>query len=312
MVCKNCLNELESGWNYCPICGRDQRKTGKCFIEVYEEWEEKYRTKINRSTLNCYRAAKKYYEDLFDKPFCRVDLTDLQACVDNCPRGKRTRENMKALGSLLYKFALPRHLSDMNYAAYLETGINDKQSYAAFDQGQIETIREGIGSVPYAEEIYVLIYTGFRPTELFDLKKESYCIMEGAACLIGGRKTNAGKDRVVTVSPKIRQIVAKRAKENGEWLFQNPKGGKMSSKAFREKCFYPALEKMGIQACPRPGNRPLYVPYSCRHTFSNLLKNVEGPDRDKADLMGHADYCTTRRIYQSAEIRAKKSITDAI
>ena len=68
MVCRNCLNELESGWNYCPICGLDQQKAGKRFVEVYEEWEEKYQSKICHSTLNCYRAAKKYYEDLLKLP----------------------------------------------------------------------------------------------------------------------------------------------------------------------------------------------------------------------------------------------------
>ena len=69
---------------------------------------------------------------------------------------------------------------------------------------------------------------------------------------------------------------------------------------------------MDIQVFPKPGEKPAYVPYSCRHTFSNLLKDVSGSDKDKADLMGHQDYQTTKRMYQSAEILAKKAITDKL
>ncbi len=310
--CGFCTMKVKKGWNYCPKCGKALKKAEVTFLAVYEAWEERYKTKISHSTLNCYRAANKYFKPLFGKAFCQIDLADLQKCVDECGRRKRTRENMKALGGLLYKYALPRHLSDMNYAMFLETGMNDKKTHPAFSPEQIEIIRGAMGRIAYAEEIYVLIYTGFRPAELFGLQKSAYQEINGVECLVGGIKTEAGKNRVVTLSPKVRSIIQARLKRESVWLFPNPKGGKMSVKAFREKCFYPALEAMGIQRCPAEGAQPLYVPYSCRHTFSNLLKNVSGSDRDKADLMGHRDYVTTKRIYQSAEILAKKAITDRI
>ena len=68
---------------------------------------------------------------------------------------------------------------------------------------------------------------------------------------------------------------------------------------------------MVLDGCTEKRNSSTHK-HSCRHTFSNLLKNVSGSDRDKADLMGHRDYITTKRIYQSAEILAKKAITDRI
>lgn len=310
--CRICRTELSEEWKYCPLCGRQISKAEKTFLDVYGEWEARHQEKVTRSTLNCYRAAKKYFAPLFDMPFERIDLTDLQECVDACGRGKRTRENMKVLGGLLYKYALPRHLSDMNYAMFLETGMNDKKTHPAFSPEQIERIRGAIGRIAYAEEIYVLIYTGFRPAELFGLQKNAYQEINGVECLVGGIKTEAGKNRVVTISPRIEGIIRSRLKGDSIWLFPDSKGGKMNAKVFREKCFYPALSEMKIQACPTSGKHPLYVPYSCRHTFSNLLKNVSGSDRDKADLMGHRDYITTKRIYQSAEIQAKKAITDKL
>ncbi len=311
--CGFCTMKVKKGWNYCPKCGKALKKAEVTFLAVYEAWEERYKTKISHSTLNCYRAANKYFKPLFGKAFCQIDLADLQKCVDECGRRKRTRENMKALGGLLYKYALPRHLSDMNYAIYLETGENDKESHPPFTAEQIERIRISVGQVAYAEEIYVLIYTGFRPTELFGLRRTDYREIGGAACLVGGCKTKAGRDRVVTVSPRIHKIIEGRVRQGtSEWIFPDSKGNRMDVKTFRVKCFYPALEAMGIQPRPIPGTQAQYVPYSCRHTFSNLLKNVSGSDRDKADLMGHAEYRTTVRMYQSAEIMAKKAITDKL
>jgi len=62
------------------------------------------------------------------------------------------------------------------------------------------------------------------------------------------------------------------------------------------------MESLGI------ANR---VPYSCRHTFANLLKNVSGSDTDKAALMGHADASMTK-YYQSEEMTMLKQIIDSL
>lgn len=35
----------------------------------------------------------------------KITVDDLKACIDDCPKGKRTRQNMKALCGLLYKYA---------------------------------------------------------------------------------------------------------------------------------------------------------------------------------------------------------------
>ena len=70
----------------------------------------------------------------------------------------------------------------------------------------------------------------------------------------------------------------------------------------REKCFDPLMEKLGIEGC---------VPYSCRHTFANLLKNVRGSNTDKAALMGHADTSMTE-YYQEADLESLTEIINKI
>ena len=84
----------------------------------------------------------------------------------------------------------------------------------------------------------------------------------------------------------------------------------MTPDYFRDNYFYQALDIIGIQSMPTKDKPAVYVPYSCRHTFSNLLANVSGADKDKAALIGHEDYTTTKKMYQSAELENLKRITD--
>ena len=273
--------------------------------QIYELWSPTHESKVSKSTMDCYRAAWNYFAPLYDMPFSEIDLDDLQECVDDCGKGKRTKENMKALAGLLMKYAIPRHQTDLNYAEYINTGNDAKGTHPAFTAEQIEAIRKQIGIMPFAEYVYVLIYTGFRPSELFSIKVADY--IDGV--LYGGSKTKAGKGRAVPVHPKIAEYVKP---TDSTWMFPRGDRGQMSARYFRDNYFYPVLAAAGIQPLPSPDSPAYYVPYSCRHTFANLLKNVPGSDKDKAGLMGHEDYTTTKRMYQSAELESFKKIINSM
>ena len=276
--------------------------------QVYDAWLPVHEARVSKSTADCYKAAFKYFDDLKFRIMCDIDVDDLQDCLDACPRARRTRENMKAVMGLLYKYAIPRHQATMNLAEYLHTGDNDKSTRPPFSPDQVERISQRIGITPYADVVYVLIYTGFRPAELFSLTKDSY----HDGILTGGIKTEAGKDRAVPVSPKIRAIIEQRVSVCHGFLFPRENGEQMSVAYFRDYCFYPVLAAAGIQPLPTAEHPAYYTPYSCRHTFANLLKGAPGSDVDKAKLIGHANYDTTKRMYQSAELDAMRKIIEEL
>ena len=272
--------------------------------QIYESWQKQHETRVGRSTMDCYRAAWKYFAPLQDFDFCDIDLDDLQECVDECPRGKRTKENMKALASLLMKYALPRHQTDMNYAEFIYTGDGSKGTHPAFSPAQVEAIRAQIGKTALAEYVYCLIYLGFRPAEFCALRTEDY--RDGV--IYGGAKTEAGKNRAVPVPGRVLPYI----RTDSEYLFPRQDGSRMRPGWFRETVFYPTLSAAGIQSIPTQANPAVFVPYSCRHTFANLLKNVSGSDKDKAELIGHEDYRTTKKLYQSAELDALRAIMQSL
>ena len=69
-----------------------------------------------------------------------------------------------------------------------------------------------------------------------------------------------------------------------------------------------------MEACKKCGGwklRHKYTPHTCRHTFATLMKRVEGADKDKQELIGHAS-AEMLRYYQDAPLDDLRKITDAI
>lgn len=281
------------------------------FKALYEQWAEFYEPRIDRSTMNGHRAALTHFKDIWDLPFSVLTADDLQDCIDQCPRGKRTRENMKQLCKRLYEYAIGRLMVQVNCGEYLYIPHLKENNRLALEQTHVDAIGQQIGQFQFAEYIYCLSYLGFRPNEMLQLKKSDYHTENGISYFIGGFKTEAGTDRVVTISPKIAPIINRLLQFPGEYIFPKEDGSLMTDEYLRKRVFFPLLEKLGIQPIPTTSEKAMYVPYSCRHFFSNLLKEAPGTEKEKAALIGHSDYETTRRVYQTAELQKMKTITDS-
>lgn len=278
------------------------------FWQVFEAWLPTH--KAGKSTLDCYRAAIRYFGPLFSMPFQDVDVDDLQDCLDDCPKGKRTRENMRACAGLMYKYAIPRHLTGdgLNLAQYLTVSGDAAAHRDALTDLELARLWKHADVVPGVDHILIMCYTGFRPSEYLALTAADY---DGAAqTLTGGAKTEAGKNRVVTLSPKIAPLVAQRAAQGGPLCGEWP-----SLKRWSEVVFYPALEACGIDnPMVEVGGgvqRHRITPHSCRHTFATLIKRVGGADKDKLELIGHTSGEMLRH-YQDVDLADLRQITDAI
>lgn len=283
------------------------------FQEIFDLWLPTHERKgKSKSTINCYKAAFKYYGPLWGIPLADVGIDDLQECIDDCPHGRRTRENMKALGTLLYAYAIPRgYLPDkVDLAHYLFVGGAPGDPREEFSAEEIEVIRQSIGRVPYADYIYCQIYLGFRPHEFLTLEINRYNRQE--RCFVGGGKTEAGTDRTVTVSPKIQPIIDRLIdyRTSGP-VFAGPDGAVIPDKRYREECFYQALEKMGLPFPGPDGKERKLTPHCCRHSFATLMKSIDAPDKDKLELISHTSVRMLQH-YQHTNFADLRRITDRL
>ena len=295
---------------YLPKLTEESVKMAMTWQKIYEAWKPTHRA--GKSTMDCYSAANKWFRPVWHLTFDRIDIDDLQECLDDCPKGKRTRENMKALAGLLYKYAIPRHMATLNIGQFLVVGGGSVSERASLPDDALEAIRGAVGRVQGADYVLSECYLGFRPSEFLSLDVRDYDRKEKA--FTGGAKTDAGRDRVVTVSPKIQSIIDRltRDKISGP-VFCGPGGKEMTIEQYRAM-FYNVLDACGVEnpiEGPNGAKRHRYTPHSCRHTFATLMKRVDGSDKDKLELIGHTSNEMLRH-YQDVSFDDLRKVTDAI
>lgn len=271
------------------------------FKDLCKKWMEVHEKRVSKSTMDCYRSAYKYYEDLYYIEVAKIRTEHLQNCIDACPHGKRTKQNMKALGTSMWDYAMQQlKIVDRNYAKYLYIEKEEEEGEkVVFSKEQLDLIWKNVDKVPNLKYILVLCYTGMRITEMTGALTENYYPEKG--CFITGIKSAAGKNRTITISPKIQPFFADFGK--GKYLFTTK-----SSNNFRKRVYYPALQAIGLDLLDDNGEH-IYNPHACRHTFATLMKDVEAPSTDKQKLIGHSKPEMTIH-YTHTDIESLRNITD--
>ena len=140
-----------------------------------------------------------------------------------------------------------------------------------------------------------MCYLNFRVSEFLELTADSYHISDAAGIpvFVGGKKTEAGTDRLVPIHPKIQTIVKNCIERHGETVFCDPQGKQITSTHFRKYCFYPAIKALGF-----PND---LTPHSCRRTFSTRMSAAGARQEDIIALMGHTNFDVDIQHYINQE-----------
>ena len=281
--------------------------------QLYDEWEPYYSPRVGKSCMDNYKYAFKHFSPLHNIYMDLITAADLQKCMDDCPSGKRTHENMRCTAGLLWAYALDLELVDRDITNNLYTGKGKTVKRQPITEQELEVIRQAIGKEPYADYVYAQCFLGFRPGEFLALTKNDIYIENGQLFLIGGSKTDAGTDRLVPVPDAIRNIVRQRLRVSGtDHLFPRqlivknlPAGWKpMTHDYYNKHIFKPLMQRLGIAEGK--------TPYCARHTYADKLKKAAGDDADKAAIMGHTDYAFTQHAYQSTSADDLKLIAKSL
>lgn len=285
---------------------------------LYNKWiNTKSYLKLSKSSKSGYTAAWIKLTPLYKRKFRDLRTSDYQQIIDyyenphheigangqlkyidkkgsgtykttDTPKineglGYSALHGLKVLLTSLYTFAMKEDIINKNYASFIELPQKEEVTATRFSDIQLELIRQNINKVPYMNYIYAMCYLNFRVSEFLELTSVNYYITEtGIPILRGGKKTDAGKDRIVPIHPKVHDIVAACIKKGGKTIFCRANGEAMNKDYFREYCFYPAMEAIGLDRS--------YTPHSCRRTFSTRMAAAGAREEDIIALMGHTNY----------------------
>lgn len=280
--------------------------------EVYNKWYDYY-TELGRcgeSTLACYRAAYSHFDKLKRLTVDKITTQMLQSCINTTDSKSRTKQNMRTVINLVMKYAVQENMIKRNPAEDLFVKGGDTEHWEPITEEDLVKIKNAFDTEPYAKYVYVMSYLGFRPSAFLSLRRSNYHDDDGIRYFVAGIKTKAGTNRTVTIPKVIQPIIDDQMKLEGtDLLFPRivtNKDGSIGYKLMNYEyyckwIFKPLMSRLGIE-----GNK---VPYSTRHTYANKIKRVEGAPRDKADLIGHANYNFTEAVYQTTNVHEKWDIT---
>lgn len=140
-----------------------------------------------------------------------------------------------------------------------------------------------------AKIILMLIYTGMRIGELFNLPLKDY----HETYVIGGEKTEAGRNRVIPIRPEGRQYFKYFVDQaTGDLLISGYIGQRVPAN-FRNRDYYPLLKSLDIEK---------KTPHATRHTYASRARQAGMPPEVLQKILGHADYSTTANVYVHTDI----------
>jgi len=259
---------------------------------LYEEWSAGKYEKITRSTKQNYEAAWKHLASLKDMPVKDIKKSHIQKIVDRIQKtmSYSSAHKIKVLIKMLLDYAMADDIINKNPADLVELSRIEKESKQPFSDLEIKALEKLAPEDEWANTILILIYTGMRISELLGLTK--FGVDLDKRVLTGGIKTDAGRDRVIPIHPKILPYIAQWSAKGTDYLITR-KGKKVLPNYYRTELYYPVLEKAGIRKL---------TPHACRHTFGTLIAKSGAKTKSIQEIIGHANYSTTADIYTHIDI----------
>lgn len=260
--------------------------------QVYDMWWKEKETKVSDASIKTYTWAWKQCKNLHDIPFNNIRLISLQEIVDSMGTKWASKKKFKILFNQLYDFAIANDISSKKYSQYIDLGKKTTSNiHKPFTLNEIEMLWKNIDRLEYIDVVLIYIYTGFRPSELLDIECEKG-VNINEWYLQGGAKTEAGKDRIVPIHPRIRPIIKKWYDKGHKFLITNSNNEQMKYRNWRDEKFNHIMEQLGLD----------HKPHDTRHTFSTNLSNVEANKVCIQRLMGHASKDVTDKVYTHKDI----------
>lgn len=260
--------------------------------ELFDLWLEKRACKLGECSRNSLKSAYKHCSQLEKMKYKQIKSYQMQDCIDNCGRGYSTQGAIKNLWGHLDRFALELDIISKRYSDLLTSDPIPETTKEIFTDQEVFNLWEN-QNYPWVDSVLFFLYTGFRISEMLDLKTEAVDLE--AQTMTGGTKTAAGKNRVVPIHSKIQHIVQKRIEQSKSGYLFEYNGKKLNQTQYRA-LWAEIMGKLKME----------HTPHECRHTFRSRLDSA-GANKVCIDrIMGHKSNGTGERVYTHKNIEELK------
>ena len=266
--------------------------------ELYDEWSAIKYEEVSKSTKESYEAGWKHLSIYEGVCFKELRSGHIRNVINSCHKEGLSRsslEKIKIVSNMLYSYALENDIVHKNYAKFVKLPKAEKAEHKSFTDLEIQTIENAADKVEWADTILILIYTGMRISELLQLTR--FNIDFDTMTITGGIKTDAGRNRIIPIHPKILKHVKKWYGKNGDTLIFHKDKQPIRSRYFRDEYYTPTLQKLKVREL---------TPHKCRHTCARLMAEAGMDKLAIQRILGHENYSTTADYYTQTDIEFLK------
>ncbi|WP_064590469.1 tyrosine-type recombinase/integrase [Streptobacillus moniliformis] len=271
--------------------------------EVYDKWSETHFEKLTDSGIIHYKTGWNKCTSLYNLNIKDVKLSHIQNVIDTCGGYYASKKQLKTLLRQIFKYALKHDYIAKDYTEFLDIGKPTVRNLRVpFSDKEIEKLWKHEHLIYGIDTILILIYTGFRIGELIDIKCGDVNLEQGY--IIGGKKTEAGTNRLVPINSKIKKLIEIRMENRKpeDKLITTKTGLMIKYNNYLEGIFTPIMQKLEMK----------HRIHDTRHTFATLLSNSDVNPTSIKKLIGHSSYLTTEKIYTHKNIDELKKAIEKI
>jgi len=286
--------------------------------ELYDEWSGKYFARLDSdSSIRGIKSSWNYCSAIYDMGIREVRARHIRACIEEgyvLDKGEKryasnnTKNRIKSTLNLMLDYAVEYEYVDRNYArdvkmadSLAKESSGNSSKHMSFADDEMFKLWENVNTRLYADVILIQCYSGWRPTELVELRLEDVDLKEWT--MTGGIKSDAGTNRTVPIHEKIKGLVKMKYNEavelGSEYLINcidRKSDSDMLNFSYKKYSnrFATVMDDLNLNERHRP--------HDPRKHFVTMAKKYGVDEYAIKRLIGHAIDDLTEKVYTERDI----------
>ena len=251
------------------------------FADVYRQYIQFVKS-LNKppstASLRAYQTGFNMWSDVHDIRFRSVTTKMLQDCLTkHGTMSKASVGKMVTILKKMYRYSIANQITDKDLSKYLFSEHTDekKHIHTVYTDDEIKLLWKR-SDYEGAAVMLIMIYTGLRCSEFLQLLVKNIHLDE--RYLVGGMKTEAGRNRVIPIHKKIVPLIRRFYNPDSQFLFPSTAGNAMLYSHFRTNKWDVYNKELGLD----------HLSHDCRHTTATKLEQYGVSDLHRKLILGHS------------------------
>ena len=294
--------------------------------QLYDRWTKEYFDGISDAYQRTITSCWAYCSSVYNMRAKDLRARHIKGCMEEGfrieERGKKkgqqvfatagTKARMKSMFNLMLDYALEYEIVEKNYARTFEVSddiVKEKEEakipHINFTEEEMKILWDNVGKVKFVDWVLMQCYMGWRPKELATLRLDEINLDQWY--MQAGMKTPAGKQRIIPIHTKVRDLLMKNynfALSIGSEYLLNDKGQTHAGswKVTYDK-YSTRFEKVIVQLKLNPNHRP----HDPRMTFITRCKKAKVDEYALKEMVGHSIQDITESVYTVRDVEWLRS-----